>query len=321
MGSYFDNTLVSYLYSDQLGSVSVVADGTGSLVSKTLYHPWGTTRYASGTTPTDYAYTGQMQEGDIYFYNSRWYDPALGRFIQADTIVPMASQGTQAFNRYAYVNNNPLKYVDPTGMWLCDQYDPACAENSYETLQFGKMYTKTTGLPFSYTISGSYDFGVGKTQSIDRYSDDVISPTVPLTHPVTWGLQLIDVLTRIFEDVKPSQEYVPKDDLYWLAYVTAFENELEITRMSFWVPEETIGLGTIDFRTPDLIGRGQVRVNEVLVGPRSFSIEMRYKTAEPLTLVSFNLTCYGCMTGSYHRDSFTPSLDHAPKFFIGQMPR
>jgi len=95
-----NNGVVSYLYGDQLGSVSAVADGTGSLVSKTLYHPWGTTRYVSGTSPTDYAYTGQMQEGDIYFYNARWYDPQLGRFMQADTIVP-PTQGTEDFDRYA----------------------------------------------------------------------------------------------------------------------------------------------------------------------------------------------------------------------------
>ena len=87
------------------------------LVSKSLYHPRGTTRYTNGTTPTDYAYTGQMREGDIYYYGARWQkvletqwsgiDPAIGRFLQADTIVPMATQGTQAFDRYAYVNNCP----------------------------------------------------------------------------------------------------------------------------------------------------------------------------------------------------------------------
>ncbi|SMX53979.1 RHS repeat-associated core domain-containing protein [Candidatus Brevifilum fermentans] len=111
-----NNGEVSYLYGDQLGSVSAVADSSGALVSKTLYQPWGTTRYTQGTKPTDYAYTGQMQEGDIYFYNSRWYDPQLGRFLQADTIVP-PTQGTQGFDRFAYVNNNPLRYTDPNGRW------------------------------------------------------------------------------------------------------------------------------------------------------------------------------------------------------------
>jgi len=116
-----NNGVVSYLYGDQLGSTSAIADVNGNLVSRTLYHPWGTTRYAQGTSPTDYAYTGQMLEGDIYFYNARWYDPQLGRFMQADTLVP-PTQGTQGFDRYAYVNNNPLLYTDPSGhrLWEGD---------------------------------------------------------------------------------------------------------------------------------------------------------------------------------------------------------
>jgi hypothetical protein len=190
--------------------------------------------------------------------------------MQADTIVP-PQQGTQGFDRYAYINNNPVNGTDPTGMWMCgDQYDLACSESIYETMQFGRMHIRTTGLPFSYTISGSYDFGLGKTQSIDRYSEDVISPTVPLGHPLTWSLQFIDFTVRILEEFQPLEEYVAKEDLYWHVYVTADENEFEITRMSLWVPEETIGLRTIDFRTPELISRGQVRVNEVLVGPTVF---------------------------------------------------
>jgi RHS repeat-associated protein len=58
-----------------------------------------------------------MKEGDIYFYNARWYDPQLGRFMQADTFVPTA-QGTQAWDRFAYVNNNPLRYTDPSGQCI-----------------------------------------------------------------------------------------------------------------------------------------------------------------------------------------------------------
>ena len=127
-----NNGVVSYLYGDQLGSVSAVADGTGALVSKTLYFPWGTTRYASGTTPTEYAYTGQMQEGEIYFYNSRWYDPELGRFMQADTFVP-PTQGTQGFDRYAYVNNNPVNGTDPSGNWLIPGWDDTYILNQGQT--------------------------------------------------------------------------------------------------------------------------------------------------------------------------------------------
>ncbi len=46
------------------------------------------------------------------YYNARWYDSALGRFAQADAIVP---GGVQRYDRYAYVNNNPVRYVDQSG--------------------------------------------------------------------------------------------------------------------------------------------------------------------------------------------------------------
>ena len=46
--------------------------------------------------------------------NARYYDPELGRFIQADTEIPDLSN-PQSYNRYAYVLNDPLRYTDPTG--------------------------------------------------------------------------------------------------------------------------------------------------------------------------------------------------------------
>ena len=72
-------------------------------------------RYSSGTRQTRYDFTGQdSYESDfgLLFYNARFYDPQLGRFAQADTIVP---GGVQGYDRYAYVNNSPLNFVDPSG--------------------------------------------------------------------------------------------------------------------------------------------------------------------------------------------------------------
>ena len=53
------------------------------------------------------------------FYNARWYDPALGRFAQADSIVP---PGVQGLDRYSYTNNNPVRYTDPSGH-ICVESD------------------------------------------------------------------------------------------------------------------------------------------------------------------------------------------------------
>jgi hypothetical protein len=53
------------------------------------------------------------------YYNARWYDPALGRFAQADTLVPEPGNPI-AWDRYAYVMNNPLRFVDPSGHFCID---------------------------------------------------------------------------------------------------------------------------------------------------------------------------------------------------------
>jgi RHS repeat-associated protein len=82
------------------------------------YYPYGSTR--SGEAPTDWLFTGQRFDGTIglYDYGARFYDPALGRFISADAIVPEPGN-PQALNRYSYVLNNPLRYVDPAGRFAC----------------------------------------------------------------------------------------------------------------------------------------------------------------------------------------------------------
>jgi RHS repeat-associated protein len=65
---------------------------------------------------TAYQFTAQREDASIgsYFYGARYYDAALSRFIQADTLVP-APGDPQSLNRYAYTLNNPLIYRDPTG--------------------------------------------------------------------------------------------------------------------------------------------------------------------------------------------------------------
>jgi len=115
-----DGTL-NFMLGDHLGSTSLVTDATGVVVSEIKYKAWGEVRYASGTPLTKYTYTGQYSDSyiNLLWYGSRHYDPALGRFIQPDSIVPLASQGVQAWDRYAYVNNAPTRYTDPTGHKAC----------------------------------------------------------------------------------------------------------------------------------------------------------------------------------------------------------
>ena len=73
-------------------------------------------RASRGMTLTDYRYTGQRLDAYIKLIDmgARRYDPEIGRFISADTIIPNPGNPLD-LNRYAYVRSNPLKYIDPTG--------------------------------------------------------------------------------------------------------------------------------------------------------------------------------------------------------------
>ena len=66
---------------------------------------------------TDKEFTWQCHDGTgLYYYNARYYDPTIGRFISPDPLIPGAGN-PQAWNRYVYCLNNPLAYVDPLGYW------------------------------------------------------------------------------------------------------------------------------------------------------------------------------------------------------------
>jgi RHS repeat-associated protein len=73
--------------------------------------------YSTTAPTTDFAFTFQrtLPEIGIYDYRARFYDPLLGRFLSPDTIIPEQSQGVQAWDRYAYVNNAPTRFTDPSG--------------------------------------------------------------------------------------------------------------------------------------------------------------------------------------------------------------
>jgi RHS repeat-associated protein len=108
--------VVYYLHSDHLGSTSLTTDQSGAPVAETRYLPYGEERWITGTLVTDFTFTGQRAERGFALmdYNARYYDPWLGRFVSADSIVPEPGN-PQALDRYSYVLNRPLQGSDPTG--------------------------------------------------------------------------------------------------------------------------------------------------------------------------------------------------------------
>jgi RHS repeat-associated protein len=104
------NGTLSYLASDLLGSATVALDGAGNVSASQLFAPYGTSRYSSGTMPTDRGFTGHHADAvtGLDYYNARYYDPAIGQFSSADLVL-------DGLNRYAYVGGNPETSSDPSG--------------------------------------------------------------------------------------------------------------------------------------------------------------------------------------------------------------
>jgi RHS repeat-associated protein len=111
---------LAYYHGDHLGSSNIITDEDGEATSLTEYYPYGSTSNEQLLDPEaelpDYKFTGKELDAStgFYYYGARYYDPQIGRFISADTIV-QAPYDPQSLNRYSYCRNNPVKYIDPSG--------------------------------------------------------------------------------------------------------------------------------------------------------------------------------------------------------------
>jgi len=163
-GGAFRRANAPYVLGDHLGSATITANEDGTLATEQTYTAWGQTR--SGSLPTDRQYTGQISEAQlgIYFYNVRYYDPLLGRFISADSIIPQPGN-PQAWDRYAYTSNNPVNFTDPSGHF------EACEENCREQKRLSMLYDALGAVGyFKHEIKGQ--FGIEIIDSGVKWAKD-----------------------------------------------------------------------------------------------------------------------------------------------------
>jgi RHS repeat-associated protein len=120
--------LAWYNVEDHLGSNSVVTTSAGAIQMELSYDAFGQRRGAAwsgpptssnwtniaGTTRRGYTDHTMLDNLSLIHMNGRAYDPLIGRFLSADPVYEDMGE-TQSWNRYSYVNNNPLRYTDPTG--------------------------------------------------------------------------------------------------------------------------------------------------------------------------------------------------------------
>jgi RHS repeat-associated protein len=186
----------NYYTADALGSIVRLTDRRGNVVESYEYDTFGNFRdsesyehdyhsdwgwdYGHDSYHSDsdmqqpYAYTGREYDAEtgLYYYRARYYDSGTGRFVNRDPVVGIMVS-PQTLNRYVYVTNNPVRYVDPSGLSKADGdrsggvYDfgigiPALLVISLNVgvridLQTGWQFYSSDSVGFSAGISLKYD--------------------------------------------------------------------------------------------------------------------------------------------------------------------
>jgi RHS repeat-associated protein len=114
----YENNSTYFIHKDHLGSTRVMTKIDGSVYDSMDYLPYG--EQIAGGTGTTHKFTGKERDGEsgLDYFGARYMGSSLGRFMSPD---PLLNSGRptnpQTWNRYSYVLNNPLNFIDPTGLF------------------------------------------------------------------------------------------------------------------------------------------------------------------------------------------------------------
>ncbi|HLK67318.1 MAG TPA: RHS repeat-associated core domain-containing protein [Bryobacteraceae bacterium] len=141
-----------YFTVDQLGSTRAVTDATGNVLARHDYRPFGDE--IAGIRPVGIGYGGDPGETMLFtgkerdaetgldFFESRHFSSAQGRFTSPDSMIMKKEwfADPQRWNHYAYVRNNPLRYVDPNGedLTIVYSYGPDASDEQKKWFEANK---------------------------------------------------------------------------------------------------------------------------------------------------------------------------------------
>ncbi|HEX2834370.1 MAG TPA: RHS repeat-associated core domain-containing protein [Thermoanaerobaculia bacterium] len=172
---------------DHLGSVRLVTDGNGRSLSEHTFYPFGVSQTKTYQEQINWAdphidamrFAGHwrdfqgwldVENSDYLDYmHARYYDPNLGRFLSVDPKLPSVAQRhtPQRWNRYSYVMNNPLLYVDPNGQDLFIAFD--FSQSDLSTKERGQIMQ---GVRQRFLNAGVKNVVVNDATSRDQWSEN-----------------------------------------------------------------------------------------------------------------------------------------------------
>ena len=239
------SSVFEYVHRDHLGSVESVTNEAGEELVVLGYDPYGERRDNDWTARLTEAeietllgahgervsrgFTGHehLDRTGLIHMNGRVYDPRLGRFLSPDPIVgdPTSSQ---SWNLYSYVRNNPLSYVDPTGLdpwdgcgWLCEDDIDAW----WDWLDFLNSWWDLPHSASDPYSASDYESPRSKAKKTLRALDQSVAD-----EPADSADDERNFLDIIFEAIKNGATRIPLENILGRALEKAPEETLEQVR-------------------------------------------------------------------------------------------
>ena len=208
---------VIYYHNDALGSPVLATDGNGDVLWREQYTPYGSRLLyqsrevdcgAGSCMPVESSwdekqwFTGKLEESrtGLQHFGARWYEPELGRFLSPDPVL-FKEDNIYSFNRYAYANNNPYKYIDPDGREVAQVGFSGVLPEIFGDLQnILEREIKVSGFSGGFVWSypnaegqGEYDIGLYLTTHLNAAGVDTGRVGFSYSESVDTGASLEDV--------------------------------------------------------------------------------------------------------------------------------
>lgn len=122
----FRSATANYYEGDGLGTITSISNSSGAIAGTYTYDSFGKINSSTGTLTNPFRYTAREfdSETGIYFYRARYFDPNTGRFLSEDPDEENSFLDS-LLNLYRYVQNNPVNYTDPLGLYTLKPGIPA----------------------------------------------------------------------------------------------------------------------------------------------------------------------------------------------------